>query len=104
IRGVCFGGGFGIAAACDIRIASPEATFAVPAAKLGLAYPVDAMCDIVHGCGPQMAKWLTFSGSAINARRALECGFLAEIVAGEELERHVDTLAVTIARNAPLSI
>ena len=47
IRGICFGGGFGLAAACDLRIATHDARFAVPAARLGLAYPQDAMVDIV---------------------------------------------------------
>ena len=43
INGVCFGGGFGIAAACDLRFSRPDARFCIPAAKLGLAYPVEAM-------------------------------------------------------------
>lgn len=51
IRGICFGGGFGIAAACDLRVACTDAQFAVPAARLGLAYPHDAMADIVWAAG-----------------------------------------------------
>ena len=47
ISGICFGGGFGLASACDLRIATPDARFAVPAGRLGLAYPQDAMADIV---------------------------------------------------------
>lgn len=104
IRGVCFGGGFGIAAACDIRIASETALFAVPAAKLGLAYPQDAMQDIVHACGPQMARYLTFSAARIDAQRALAVGFLAELVPDAELESRTAALAAAIAANAPMSI
>ncbi len=52
IDGICYGGGFGLAAACDIRLATPDARFSVPAARLGLAYPQDAMADIVAACGP----------------------------------------------------
>lgn len=104
IRGVCFGGGFGIAAACDLRIASETAVFSVPAAKLGLAYPHDAMQDIVHACGPQMARYLAFSAARIDAARALAAGFLAELVPDGELDARAEALAAEIAANAPMSI
>lgn len=104
LHGVCFGGGFGLAAAADLRIATPDASFAVPAAKLGLAYPQDAMRDIVGAAGPQMARYLTFTGNRIDAETALRAGFLLEIVAQAELARRVAELAATIAGNAPLSV
>ncbi|MCR4266463.1 enoyl-CoA hydratase/isomerase family protein [Nitratireductor sp. ZSWI3] len=104
ISGVCFGGGFGLAAACDLRIATPDARFAVPAARLGLAYPVEAMGDIVAGVGAQMARYLTFSGASIDAQRALDCGFLLEIVEASALEARVAEIAGLLAGAAPLSI
>lgn len=104
IRGICFGGGFGIAASCDLRIAADDARFAVPAARLGLAYPVDAMPDIVDAVGPQIAKYLTFSAGRLDAASALSAGFLLEVVAEDALALRVDELAATIAANAPLSV
>lgn len=104
LHGVCFGGGFGLAAAADLRIAAPDALFAVPAAKLGLAYPQDAMHDIVGAVGPQMTRYLTFTGNRIDAETASRVGFLLEIVASDELEQRVAELAATIATNAPLSV
>lgn len=104
IRGICFGGGFGIAAACDLRIAADDAQFSVPAARLGLAYPQDAMADIVHACGPQMAKLLTFGAGRIDAARALGTGFLAEVTPAAGLDQRVAALAAAIAANAPLSV
>lgn len=104
LHGVCFGGGFGLAAAADLRIAAPDTLFAVPAAKLGLAYPQDAMRDIVGAVGPQMARYLTFTGNRIDAETAFRAGFLLEIVAPDKLERRVAELAATIATNAPLSV
>ena len=104
IRGLCFGGGFGLASACDLRIGSRTALFSVPAAKLGLAYPQDAMQDIVSACGVQMARLLTYSASRIDAERAFQAGFLAELVDDGELDSHVTALAAAIAANAPLSI
>lgn len=103
ISGTCFGGGFGLAAACDLRIATPDAVFSVPAAKLGLAYPRDAMADIVHAAGPQMARYLTYSAARIDAQAAFAAGLLLEIVEGD-LGTRASEIAHTIAANAPLSI
>ncbi|PWK65809.1 enoyl-CoA hydratase-related protein [Aminobacter sp. AP02] len=104
IRGICFGGGFGLAAACDLRIATPDAQFAVPAARLGLAYPQDAMGDIVWAAGEQMARYLTYTAGRIDAKAALSAGFLLEIVETERLDARIDEIARTIAGNAPLSV
>lgn len=104
IGGLCLGGGFGLAAAADLRIAAADAVFAVPAARLGLAYPQDAMQDIVFSAGPQMARYLAFSGERIDARRALTAGFLLEVVAPEDLDARVAGLAAAVAANAPLSV
>lgn len=104
IAGVCFGGGFGLAAACDIRIAAPGALFSVPAARLGLAYPVDAMADIVRAVGPQMAKYLIFSAARLDAAAALKAGFVLEIVEDGDVGARAAGIAAAIAANAPLSI
>ncbi|MEJ6783128.1 enoyl-CoA hydratase-related protein [Aminobacter sp. Piv2-1] len=104
IRGICFGGGFGLAAAGDLRIATPDAVFAVPAARLGLAYPQDAMGDIVSAAGPQMARYLTYTAGRIDAQAALAAGFLLEIVEAAEFDARIEEVARGIARNAPLSV
>ena len=104
IRGVCFGGGFGLAAAADIRIAAPDALFSVPAAKLGLAYPQDAMQDIVAAAGPQTARYLAFTGARIDAQAALAAGFVLEITPAEQLDARAANIAAAIAANAPLSV
>ncbi|KQU75766.1 enoyl-CoA hydratase [Aminobacter sp. DSM 101952] len=104
IRGICFGGGFGLAAACDLRIATADARFAVPAARLGLAYPQDAMGDIVWAAGPQMARYLTYTAGRIDARAALGAGFLLEIVEADRFDTRISEIARTISENAPLSV
>lgn len=104
IKGICFGGGFGIAAACDLRIATADARFAVPAARLGLAYPVDAMIDIVTAAGAQMARYLTMTAQTIDAQKALAAGFLLELVEPDQLMSRADEIAGQIAANAPLSV
>lgn len=103
ISGVCFGGAFGLAAATDMRIASHEAVFAVPAGRLGLAYPVDAMSDIVEALGPQNARGLLYTGRRMSAREAQATGFLYAVCGLSDLGKTVEELTNLICANAPLS-
>lgn len=104
IRGICYGGGFGLAAACDIRIADETAAFAVPAARLGLAYPADAVQDFARSLGDQMARKVLYTGRAMRATELLACGFLLDVTAPETLSERAFALAEMIASNAPLSV
>jgi enoyl-CoA hydratase/carnithine racemase len=103
IEGCCLGGGFGLAAACDMRVAARKSTFAVPAAKLGLGYPVEAMADIVSAIGDQNTKRMLFTAAQFTSENMLDMGFLMRLVTAEELHDGVDTLAQTIAQLAPLT-
>lgn len=103
IEGYCLGGGFGLAAACDMRLAAQGAVFAVPAAKLGLGYPVDAMADIVASIGDQNAKRMLFTAARFTSENMLDMGFLMQLVTADSLRDHVDTLALSIAQLAPLT-
>lgn len=104
IRGICYGGGFGLAAAADLRMASPDAIFAVPAARLGLAYPADAIQDFVRGLGSQLARKALFTAASLKASELKQCGFLAQVIEADSLEQQTMALAQTIAANAPLSV
>lgn len=105
IAGICFGGGFGIAAACDLRLATRDARFSVPAARLGLAYPQDAMQDIVRTCGAQAAMYLAFTAARLTADEAREAGILLATVADRPaLDVRVAEISAAIAANAPLSV
>ena len=104
IRGVCYGGGFGLAAAADLRLASDDAIFAVPAARLGLAYPADAIQDFIHGLGSQLARKALFTGMSFRAGELAKAGFLLEVTSSDSLQAHAQQLAETIGANAPLSL
>ncbi len=71
IRGFCIGGGLALALACDLRIADSSAVFALPPARLGLAYPLDGLSDLVAAVGAAAAKDMIFT-----ARRLLLRSFL----------------------------
>lgn len=104
IHGPCMGGGIAIALHADIRIAADDARFALPPAKLGLAYPPPAVDTLVQLVGPSMAKLLLFSARTIDAGEALRIGLADEMVAKSELDTHTSALANRIAGLSPLSI
>ncbi|AYG68171.1 MULTISPECIES: enoyl-CoA hydratase-related protein [unclassified Rhizobium] len=104
IRGICYGGGFGLAAACDLRIAERGARFSVPAVRLGIAYPADAVQDIVNALGAQMAKVTLFTGAPMSSEKMVAAGFLLEEIEADAFDSEVSALAHAIAANAPIAL
>ena len=104
INGYCIGGGLNLAACTDIRVASDKSRFAMPAAKLALGYPFDAIRRLMNAVGPAYSKQLMFSAESINAETAFRIGFIQEVVPEDKLKSRVDYLAGTIAANAPLTV
>ena len=70
IRGFCLGGGMQVAMAADIRIASDNSQFGIPAAKLGIAYGYDGLRNLVSLVGPSWARLIMYTGHADRRRRS----------------------------------
>jgi len=104
IDGHCIGGGLNLATCADIRIASAKSRFAMPAAKLALGYPFDAIRRLVNAVGAAAAKQMMFSAKSIDAETALRLGLVQEVVEEDGLSDRVDELAGAIAGNAPLTV
>ena len=104
INGYCMGGGLNLAACTDIRIASDNSKFSMPAAKLALGYPFDAIRRLINAVGASSAKYLMFTAQSIDANRAQILGLVQETVPEKELFNHVEKLANNIASNAPLTV
>jgi enoyl-CoA hydratase len=104
ISGYCIGGGLGLAACCDLRIASDNSRFAVPAAKLGLGYSFSGLKRLIDLVGPAFAKEIFFTARQFDAEEARAMGFLNRVVPQAELEPYVKSYADTIAANAPLTL
>lgn len=104
VRGACTGGGCGLALACDLRLATPDAFFAVPPARLGLAYSLADTKRLYTLVGPSRTKEILFTARRIGAEEALRLGLINEIVASEALEDRAHALAREIAANAPNSV
>jgi len=104
IRGICIGGGLGLALTTDLRICAADAVFAVPAARLGLGYRLTGIKRLVDIVGPAFAKEIFFSARKFTADEASAMGLVNRVVSPNELERYVSELGATIAANAPLTI
>jgi enoyl-CoA hydratase/carnithine racemase len=104
IRGFCMGGGMGTAVNCDIRIASDDSRFGVPAAKLGVGYRYERLKQLEALVGPSFTMEIFYTGRQFTAQEALTMGLINRMLPVAELEKYVLDYANTIAGNAPLTI
>ena len=104
IHGYCIGGGLNLACACDLRICSEKASFGMPAAKLALGYPFEAIRRLANAVGIGNARFLMFTARRVDAERAAEMGLVQEVVPIDRLEAAVDEIAKETAGNAPLTV
>src|SRR5882672_1492257 len=104
IRGYCLGGGVNVAISCDIRIASDDSVFSIPAARLGLGYRYSAMKNLVDLIGPGAAKDLFFTARRIDAAEAKSLGLVTRVCAPAALDELLAVYTDAIAQNAPLTI
>src|SRR3954464_1601019 len=104
IRGFCLGGGMQVAMAADIRIASDNSQFGIPAAKLGIAYGYDGLRHLVSLVGPSWARLIMYTGMKIDAAEALRIGLVERVLPDAGLWDATMEIARTISGNAPLAI
>jgi enoyl-CoA hydratase len=104
ISGYCFGAGVALATKADLRVASRDAQFCVPASRLGLAYPADYIKDLLRLVGPAAAKLILFTAKRVTGDDALRIGLIDELLAPEELQGRVAALVALIAEGAPLTM
>jgi enoyl-CoA hydratase/carnithine racemase len=104
IRGYCIGGGLGLATCCDLRIASDNSRFAVPAAKLGIGYGYAGLKRLVDIVGPSFAKEIFYTARQFDTQEALAMGLINRAVPSAELESAVKAITDMICANAPLTI
>jgi enoyl-CoA hydratase/carnithine racemase len=104
IKGYCIGGGVNVAMSCDIRIASSDAVFAIPAARLGLGYRYSALKNLVDLVGPAMAKDLFFTARRIDANEARNIGLITRVCEASELPALQAEYKKALAENAPITV
>jgi enoyl-CoA hydratase len=104
ISGICIGGGLQVALSCDIRIATRGTRFGIPAARLGLAYPLDGILSLSQIAGPANARDILMSARIFDAEEAFHMGLVHRLVEREELDSVVRAYATKMASNAPLTM
>jgi enoyl-CoA hydratase/carnithine racemase len=104
VNGVAMGGGFEIALACDLIIASERAVFALPEPRVGLAALAGGIHRLPRQIGPKRAMGMLLTGRRVSAAEGLELGFVNEVVAPGELMAAARRWAAQILECAPLSV
>ena len=104
LRGFAFGGGLELALTADIRLATEQASFAMPEVKLATVPGWGATARLPRLIGRARAKQMIFSGAPIDAQRAELWGLVNEVVPASDLSTKAGELTDQICRNAPISV
>jgi enoyl-CoA hydratase len=105
IHGACIGGGVDLASACDLRLASRDATFSVREVKVAIVADLGSLQRLPPIIGEGHTRDLAFTGRTIDAERAARIGLVSEVFPSrEELDAGALALAREIAENPPLTV
>lgn len=104
IRGICMGGGLGLAAACDYRLCSADSRFRMPAGRLGLGYNTPGVRRFMEVIGVQNTYDIFFSARIFDAADALRMGFVAKVIEPAQLDAVTAEWTGKVADNAPLTM
>jgi enoyl-CoA hydratase len=103
VHGYALAGGCGLAAGCDLVLASEDALFGLPEIKVGLL-PLIVMAPILRAVGRKRGLLMILSGEPVSAREALEMGLVSRVVPRADLERETSMLAGKLARLSPAAL
>jgi len=104
VHGFAYGAGCELPLLCDIRIASEDATFALPEVTLGYIPSAGGTQTLPRTIPPGIAREMILTGDAIDARRALTIGLVNRVVPRERLHDEAATLAAKLAALPPEAI
>ncbi len=104
VNGVAMGGGFEIALACDLIIASEKALFALPEPTVGLAALAGGLNRLPRQIGSKRALGMILTGRHVTAQEGQDLGFVNAVVPHDELENEARKWAQQICGCAPLSV
>jgi len=101
VRGFALAGGFGLACACDMIVASDDAQFGTPEINVGL-WPYMITVPLLRSMPPKTALDLMMTGRRVSAEEGQRIGFVQRVVTASELDATVDELAASLASKSPL--
>ena len=103
VRGYCFGVGFELSLACDFRVCSETALFALPEQRIGMIPGSGGSIRLLHMIGIQRTKDMTFRSRRVPGKQAYEWGMVLDCVADSKLESTVDALVEELVAFSPLA-
>lgn len=103
VQGAAFGGGVGLAAVCDLVLATPAAQFCLSEVKLGLI-PAVISPYVVAAIGARAARRYAISAERFDAERARQLGLVHEIVPADQLAAEADQLSRLLLQNGPAAM
>ena len=104
IEGSVWGGACEAVLACDVIIATPEATFAATPAKHSVPYNVSGLLTFLNAAHIHIAKEMLFTAQPVPAGRLERMGIINHVAPASEIEEFTYAMARMIAQNAPLSV
>jgi enoyl-CoA hydratase/carnithine racemase len=105
VQGNALGGGLALAAACDVRIATPDARFGVPIARtVGNCLSMANTARLVASLGAARTRTLLLMADFISADEARTLGFVASVIDPEAFETHLDAFCVALSTHAPITL
>ena len=105
VEGFAVGSGLVIAAACDLRVCTPDARFGVPIARtVGNCLSMENYARLVATLGVPRTKKLLLTAGLMPADEAFATGFAAAVVEPEAFDAHVDAMCARLAANAPITL
>lgn len=105
VQGNAAGAGLLFAAACDIRVCTPDAAFSAPIARtVGNTLSLASIARLIAHLGPSRTKAMLMTAGAIEAVEARSIGFVSSVVEAERLDQKVNELIEKLAKLAPLTL
>lgn len=104
VNGLALGGGFEIALACDVIVASETAAFGLPEPRVGLAATAGGLIRLPQVLPRNVANEMALTARRMPADEALARGLVAKVVAQAELANAADALAANILKGSPLAL
>ncbi len=100
MHGIAFGGGMGLASACDICVASTDAKFATSEVRLGLA-PSTISPYVIRAIGARQASRYFLTAERISAEQAQQIGLAHEVTSAEDLDSKIDEIVQALLLGGP---